>query len=141
MITGPEEVAVPDVVPAPTAPGPSFRGVPVLHLAACVALVALLVSGALVGVVVIGLLGVPFAVGLWQARRHRGEQRPRGLVALALGGVAMTLLAVNYVVMTDGLDWPLGDWVFVVVAGPAAAVTAALSLPALLHRHARTVAR
>ena len=83
----------------------------------------------------LALLAVPFLVGLWQARTHHGT----GLVVLALGGIAITGISVNYVATAGDLSWPAGDYLGVLVGGVAGAVTGALALSQLLHRHPRAV--
>jgi hypothetical protein len=110
---------------------PTVRGIPLMQVAAAVAALGVLANALAYLAPGLALLALPFLVGLWQARAKHGG----GVVALALGGVAITAISVSYVVQAGDLSWPAADYLGVLVGGTAGAVAGALALSSLLHHH------
>ena len=103
-----------------------------LTVAAGIAAAAVVVNAAVLLAPGLAILAVPFVAGLLLLRRHHGS----ALGLLAAGGLLHTVVAVNYVVAADSMDWAAGDYVGILVGGPAAAVTALSALASVArHRH------
>jgi hypothetical protein len=100
-----------------------------LAVAASVAAVAIVVNAVMVGAPFLAILAGPFILGVLL---HRRAERSAAVV-LALMGLLYTGIAVNYIRNT-GSDWPIGDYIGVLVGGSAAVVAAATGIVVLFRR-------